>query len=175
MSGRGRTRLDGRGAGARIAAGSTYVAAITILAAVAAWPIYRSLAFLILVLAAAVAATAIAATARALWWPGWLTALVAFGSLMVPGGPVQVPSRMASLPEAVAGLRYQRSRGKREASVPRHAPCGHARAVEQDLLDLGTVGKRRGIHALRRVDRIVRAIGCRSHRRVPDRGAAIGA
>lgn len=101
---RERERTDGRGAGARIAAGSLYVAAITILAGVAAWPIYRSLAFLILVLAAAVAATAIAATARALRWPGWLTALVAFGSLMVLGVPVAVPSRMTSLPEAVAGL-----------------------------------------------------------------------
>lgn len=106
MSARGRTQRDARGpgAGARIAAGSAYVATITVLAAIAAWPIYRSLAFLILVLAATVAATAIAATARALRWPGWLTAIVAFGSLMVLGVPVAVPSRMTSLPEAVAGL-----------------------------------------------------------------------
>lgn len=90
--------------GARIAAGSLYVATITTLAALAAWPIYRSLAFLILVIAAVVAGAAIAATARALRWPGWLTGLVAFGSLMVLGVPVAVPSRMTSLPDAVAGL-----------------------------------------------------------------------
>ncbi|WP_100809894.1 DUF3488 and transglutaminase-like domain-containing protein [Microbacterium sp. BR1] len=99
-----RERVIERKAGARIAAGSLYVATITVLAAVAAWPIYRSLSFLILVLAAVVAGTAIAATARALRWPAWLTALIAFGSLMVLGVPVAVPSRMTSLPEAIAGL-----------------------------------------------------------------------
>ena len=99
-----RERVIERRAGARIAAGSIYVATMTVLAAVAAWPIYRSLSFLILVLAAAVAGTALAATARALRWPAWLTALVAFGSLMVLGVPVAVPTRMTSLPEAVASL-----------------------------------------------------------------------
>jgi hypothetical protein len=108
MTGRGvgstRGTSRGRAASARIAAGSLYVATITVLAAVAAWPIYRSLSFLILVLAAAVAGVAIATTARALRWPAWLTALVACGSLIVLGVPVAVPSRMTSLPEAVAGL-----------------------------------------------------------------------
>ena len=99
-----RATQRGRAASARIAAGSIYVATMTLLAAVAAWPIYRSLSFLILVLAATVAAVAIAATARALRWPGWLIALVAFGSLIVLGVPVAVPSRMTSLPEALAGL-----------------------------------------------------------------------
>ena len=102
--GRPLRRRRGTRSGARIAAGSLYVATITVLAAVAAWPIYRSLAFLILVLAAVVVGAAIATTARALRWPGWLTGLVAFGSLMVLGVPVAVPSRMTSLPEAVAGL-----------------------------------------------------------------------
>lgn len=101
---RSRTTQRGRAASARIAAGSIYVATMTLLAAVAAWPIYRSLSFLILVLAATVAAVAIAATARALRWPAWLIALVALGSLIVLGVPVAVPSRMTSLPGAVAGL-----------------------------------------------------------------------
>lgn len=104
MSGHLRVRgREGR-SGARIAAGSIYVATISVLAATAAWPIYRSLSFLILVLAAAAVGTAIAATTRALRWPAWLTALVTFGSLIVLGVPVAVPSRMTSLPEAVAGL-----------------------------------------------------------------------
>ena len=93
-----------RGAGARIVAGSTYVATMTALAAVAAWPIYRSVAFLILVIAAAAVGGAIAATARALQWPAWLTAIVAAASLIVLGVPVAVPTRMTSLPEAIGGL-----------------------------------------------------------------------
>ena len=99
-----RTRRRTGARGARIAAGSIYVAVMVALAALAAWPIYRSVAFLILVAAAIAAAAALAVTARTLRWPPWLTGLALAGTLVVLGVPVAVPTRMTSLPEAMTGL-----------------------------------------------------------------------
>lgn len=45
----------------RIVAGSLYVAVVVVLAAVAAWPIYRSGAFLVLVVVASALGAAVAA------------------------------------------------------------------------------------------------------------------
>ena len=76
----------------RIVAGSLYVAVVVVLAAVAAWPIYRSGAFLVLVvvssaLGAAVAAlvTFVPAFRRA---GGWTTVGLLAAALLVAGVPL---------------------------------------------------------------------------------------
>ncbi|MBG0719325.1 transglutaminase, partial [Microbacterium sp. 2C] len=92
----------------RIVAGSLYVAVVVVLAAVAAWPIYRSGAFLVLVvvasaLGAAVAAlvTFVPALRRA---GGWVTVGLLAAALLVAGVPLAVPGRRADAASFVQGL-----------------------------------------------------------------------
>ncbi|MFI8595240.1 transglutaminase domain-containing protein [Microbacterium sp. NPDC078428] len=89
----------------RIVAGSLYVAVLTVLAAVAAWPVYRSPAFLLLVGVASATGAAIAIGAWAARWPGWLTTLATGTAVLVLGVPLAVPSRLGSPADWGLGLR----------------------------------------------------------------------
>lgn len=55
----------------RIVAGTLFVAVGVVIAAVAAWPIYRDPAFVLLVGASSLTAAGIAALAAARGWGGW--------------------------------------------------------------------------------------------------------
>lgn len=88
----------------RIVAGSVFVAAAVVLAAAAAWPIYRDAAFLLLAVASALAATAAAALAWRRRWGGWRVAALLAVAVLVLGVPLAVPTRAGSAPDVVRGL-----------------------------------------------------------------------
>lgn len=88
----------------RIVAGSVFVAATVVLAAAAAWPIYRDAAFLLLAVASALAATAAAALAWRRRWGGWRVAALLALAVLVLGVPLAVPTRAGSAPDVVRGL-----------------------------------------------------------------------
>jgi hypothetical protein len=88
----------------RIVAGSVFVAATVVLAAAAAWPIYRDAAFLLLVGVAALAATVAAALAWRRRWGGWRVAALLAVAVLVLGVPFAVPTRSGSAPDVVRGL-----------------------------------------------------------------------
>ncbi|WP_375385802.1 transglutaminase domain-containing protein [uncultured Microbacterium sp.] len=79
-----------------VTAGSLYVGTMVVLAAVAAWPIYRSGAFLLLVIVSTVVAAALAALGRWRRWSGWASAASVAGAVVVLGVPLAVPSRLDS-------------------------------------------------------------------------------
>ncbi|HWI31300.1 MAG TPA: transglutaminase-like domain-containing protein [Microbacterium sp.] len=89
---------------ARIVGGTLYVAALVLVAALAAWPIYRSNWFLVVVGVAALAAAVVAAVSRLRSWSALLTAAVAAGATILLGalvllatrpiGPAQVPTAL---------------------------------------------------------------------------------
>ncbi|MBW9095319.1 transglutaminase domain-containing protein [Microbacterium jejuense] len=88
----------------RIAAGAVFALLIVVVAAVAAWPIYRSGSFLLLVGVGSVVGGAIAAVA---WWRRWNAAIVAgvlAVTLVLVGVPLAVPARLGGVPELVRGL-----------------------------------------------------------------------
>ncbi len=87
-----------------IVAGSLFTIAIVTTSAVAAWPIYRSSSFLILVVAASLLAAGIATVARLRRWSGWLVACVVLGTFLVVGVPLAVPSRAGTPAAWVTGL-----------------------------------------------------------------------
>lgn len=88
----------------RIVAGSLYALVVVALSALAAWPIYRSGAFVVLVVVAVAAAAAIAAIARRWRWSGWLIAAALGGVVLVAGVPLAVPGRTSGMPEFLRGL-----------------------------------------------------------------------
>ena len=95
----------------RRVAGALYTAACVVLAAVAAWPVYASGAFVLLAVVSAAAAASVVAVVSWRRWGGWaLTAglAIAFAVLSVP---VAVPSRMTSLPDGLRGLGEGFARG----------------------------------------------------------------
>ncbi|MCB0910561.1 MAG: transglutaminase domain-containing protein, partial [Propionibacteriaceae bacterium] len=71
--------------------GALFVAAMTALAAFAAWPVYASSAYLVLVGTCVGAAAVLAVLAHRLAWPGWLTTAAASGVAVVIGLVVAVP------------------------------------------------------------------------------------
>lgn len=86
----------------RLAAGALYVFAMAALAAVAAWPIYRSSEFVAVVVAAVVAGAAIAVAGTTYSWRGWVSVLAAAGTIVVLGvvlavSPSATPLRGANL------------------------------------------------------------------------------
>lgn len=88
----------------RIAAGAVFTAIIVAVAAVAAWPIYRSGSFVLLVVIGSLVGAAIAAVA---WWRRWNAAIVAgivAVTVLLLGVPLAVPSRLGAVPELVRGL-----------------------------------------------------------------------
>lgn len=106
MSGGGRARsaTPRRRLQPRIVAGSLLGGTVVVVAAVAAWPIYASSAFVLLVAVATVAATAIAAIAHRRRWGGWLVAAALAGTYLVLGVPLAVPSRLSGPLEFARGL-----------------------------------------------------------------------
>ena len=88
----------------RILAGSLFAATIVALAAIAAWPIYRSPQLLMLVAAATAVAAGIAAVAWRRRWSGWLTAGVVAAAFLVVGVPLAVPTRLGAPADALHGL-----------------------------------------------------------------------
>lgn len=88
----------------RIVAGSLYVAVVVVLAAVAAWPIYRSPSFLLLVAVASVLGGGIAALVQWRTLSGWLTALLLAGALLAVGVPLGVPARATDPVSFAKGL-----------------------------------------------------------------------
>ncbi|MFT4137116.1 transglutaminase-like domain-containing protein [Microbacterium sp.] len=88
----------------RLLAGSAYAATMAGLGAIAAWPVYRSGAFLLLVGASVVMAAAIAATVvRKGWGAGAAAGLVA-AAIAITGVPLAVPSRLGGPLELLGGL-----------------------------------------------------------------------
>lgn len=88
----------------RVVAGALYALAAVVLAAVAAWPIYRSGSFLLLVAAASVLAAAIAALVAWRRWSGWAAAGMLAGAVLVAGVPLAVPSRAGAPAPFLQGL-----------------------------------------------------------------------
>lgn len=88
----------------RIVAGSVYVAVTVLVAAVAAWPIYRAPAFLTLVALASVLALAVATLVHRRRWGGWATAGILAALLLLVGVPLAVPSRVGGPSELLRGL-----------------------------------------------------------------------
>lgn len=88
----------------RVVAGALYALAAVGLTAVAAWPVYRSASFLLLVAAASVLAGAIAALVAWRRWNGWAAAGLLAGALLVVGVPLAVPSRAGAPAPFLQGL-----------------------------------------------------------------------
>ncbi|GLJ79496.1 transglutaminase domain-containing protein [Microbacterium imperiale] len=72
--------------------------------AVAAWPIYRSAAFVVLVVVATAAGHALAAAALRWRWNGWWLAAAAIGAYVVLGLPLAAPSMLGSVPQALQAV-----------------------------------------------------------------------
>jgi len=88
----------------RIWVGAGFAAVIVAVAAVAAWPIYRSGSFLLLVAAGALVGGAVAAAALWRRWSGWLVAGVLALAVLVLGVPLAVPSRLGGPEDLLRGL-----------------------------------------------------------------------
>lgn len=88
----------------RVLAGTVYSAVVVVLAAIAAWPIYHSWHFALLVAVAAAIAAGIAVVAWRRRWSGWLVAGVLAGAFLLVGVPLAVPSRLGGPLEILRGL-----------------------------------------------------------------------
>lgn len=88
----------------RVVAGALFTGVIVLIAAVAAWPIYRSWHLALLVGVGALAAAAIATLAVRLRRSGWLVAAALAASFLVLGIPLAVPSRLGGPTEIARGL-----------------------------------------------------------------------
>ena len=88
----------------RVVVGSIYAAIVVVTAAIAAWPIYRSWAFVLLVIVGTVVAAAIATVAWRRKWGGWRIAAALAGAFLVLGVPLAVPSRLGAPTEVLRGL-----------------------------------------------------------------------
>ena len=89
---------------ARIVGGALYVGAMVVIAALAAWPIYRSVWFLIVVATGALAGAAIAVASRRWSWSAARTAVVTAAAIPVLGVLVAVPSRWSDPSQLPAAL-----------------------------------------------------------------------
>lgn len=99
-----RDRANRSDAAPRLVAGAIFVAAIVAVAAIAAWPIYRSGWFLLLVAVASVLAGGIAVVAQVRRWSPWATAAAVAVAFILAGVPLAVPSRLGGAPELLRGL-----------------------------------------------------------------------
>ena len=88
----------------RVLAGTLYSAVVVALAALAAWPIYRSWHFGLLVGVATAVAAGIAVVAWRRRWSGWLVAGVLGAVFLLAGVPLAVPSRLGAPAEILRGL-----------------------------------------------------------------------
>ncbi|TDN90603.1 transglutaminase domain-containing protein [Microbacterium sp. BK668] len=88
----------------RLVAGSLFVAAVVAVAAAAAWPIYRSGWFLLLVVVSAAVAAGLAVVARVRRWDGWMTGAALGAAFFLFGVPLAVPSRLGGVVDFVRGF-----------------------------------------------------------------------
>ncbi|MGK3953928.1 transglutaminaseTgpA domain-containing protein [Microbacterium sp. I2] len=88
----------------RVAAGAVFAAVIVAIAAVAAWPIYRSTSQLVLVAVGAGVAALIASAAWRWRWNGWIVAGALAVSVLLLGIPLAVPSRLGAPDQLMRGL-----------------------------------------------------------------------
>ncbi|MBB3157084.1 hypothetical protein FHS07_000768 [Microbacterium proteolyticum] len=88
----------------RVAAGAIYTAVCVVLAAVAAWPVYATGAFLLLVAVSAVVGAGVVALVSRRAGGGWTLAAALAAAFAVLAVPLAVPSRMTSFPEGIRGL-----------------------------------------------------------------------
>ncbi|WP_157525246.1 transglutaminase domain-containing protein [Microbacterium yannicii] len=88
----------------RIVAGGVFAAVMVAVAAVAAWPIYRSGSFVLLVACAAAIATVIASVAWLRRWNSWIVAAALAVAVLLAGVPLAVPSRLGAPDELLRGL-----------------------------------------------------------------------
>ncbi|MCC4248638.1 DUF3488 and transglutaminase-like domain-containing protein [Microbacterium testaceum] len=88
----------------RVVAGAVYTAVCALLAAVAAWPVYASPAFLVVAAVAVPVAAGLVALSSWRRWGGWITAALIAGAFAVLAVPLAVPSRLGGPLEIVRGL-----------------------------------------------------------------------
>ena len=88
----------------RWVAASAYTAVSVALAAVAAWPVYASGSFLLLVLVSSLVATAVVALAAWRRGGGWVLAAGLVGAFALLAVPLAVPSRLTSPLDVLRGL-----------------------------------------------------------------------
>lgn len=88
----------------RYVAGTAYVIVMILLAAVAAWPIYRVLAFIAVVGIGSLLGGALAVLLARRGGSGWATAGLLVLTLLVIGVPLAVPGRTGSAAELLRGL-----------------------------------------------------------------------
>lgn len=88
----------------RIVAGSVFTAAVVVIAAVAAWPIYRSWHLPVLVVSAVAVGAGVAIFAWRRRWSGWIVAGVLAGAFLVLGVPLAVPSRLGGPTDLLRGF-----------------------------------------------------------------------
>ena len=89
---------------ARLLAGALYTAVTVALAAVAAWPVYASGAFLVLVAAATVTASLVVSLVTWRRWDGWATTASTVVAFVVLCVPFAVPSRLGGPVEIARGI-----------------------------------------------------------------------
>ncbi|MGN8553503.1 UNVERIFIED_CONTAM: DUF3488 and transglutaminase-like domain-containing protein [Microbacterium sp. SLM126] len=87
-----------------VAVGAAFTAAVVVIAAVAAWPIYGSWHLGLLVGVSALVAAAIASAAYRFRWSGWIVAGALGAAFLVLGVPLAVPSRLGGPAELVRGV-----------------------------------------------------------------------
>ena len=88
----------------RLVAGALYALAVVVIALIAAWPLYRTAALLLVAGVAVVVAAAIAVVAHRRRWGGWLVAGVLAGAFLVVGVPLAVPSRLGGPLDLLRGV-----------------------------------------------------------------------
>lgn len=88
----------------RVAAGALFTGAVVALAAVAAWPVYASATFIVLVCVSAAVAGAVAAAAAWRRWGAGIVAAVTAGAFVLLAVPLAVPTRLGGPLEILQGL-----------------------------------------------------------------------
>jgi len=88
----------------RIVAGSLFAGVVVVTAAIAAWPIYRSWSFVLLVAVAVVVAAGVAVISWRRRWSAWATAGIVAVAFLLLGVPLAVPSRLGGPAELLRGL-----------------------------------------------------------------------
>ncbi|WP_148272807.1 transglutaminase domain-containing protein [Microbacterium testaceum] len=88
----------------RVVAGALYTAVTVVLAAVAAWPIYASWSFVVLVAVSTVTAALVVALVTWRRWGGWIIAAATVLAFLVLAVPLAVPSRLGGPLEILRGI-----------------------------------------------------------------------
>ena len=88
----------------RIAVGAAFALVIVAVAAVAAWPIYHSASFVLLVAVGSVVGAGIAIAAWLWRWNGWIVSGALAAAVLLLGVPLAVPSRLGGPSDLVRGL-----------------------------------------------------------------------